>query len=51
MSKRVVKDNALIEASYTLDVAEQRVILLAILEAREQKNTYRSRKPITHSCQ
>jgi plasmid replication initiation protein len=37
MSKRVVKDNALIEASYTLDVAEQRVILLAILEAREQK--------------
>ena len=50
MSKRVVKDNALIEASYTLDVAEQRVILLAILEARS-KNTYRSRKPITHSCQ
>ena len=38
MSKRVVKDNALIEASYTLDVAEQRVILLAILEAREQKH-------------
>ena len=33
----MVKDNALIEASYTLDVAEQRVILLAILEAREQK--------------
>lgn len=37
MSKIVVKDNALIEASYTLDVVEQRLILLAILEAREQK--------------
>ena len=36
-SSKVVKDNALIEASYTLDVAEQRLILLAILEAREQK--------------
>ena len=32
-----MKDNALIEASYTLDVVEQRLILLAILEAREQK--------------
>lgn len=37
MSNLVVKDNALIEASYSLDVAEQRLILLAILEAREQK--------------
>lgn len=36
-SNKIVKDNALIEASYTLDVAEQRLILLAILEAREQK--------------
>lgn len=37
MSKRelVVKDNALIDASYTLDVTEQRLILLAIIEARE----------------
>uniref|UniRef100_UPI0036D24B9A RepB family plasmid replication initiator protein n=1 Tax=Streptomyces clavifer TaxID=68188 RepID=UPI0036D24B9A len=31
----VVKDNALINASYNLDLAEQRLILLAILEARE----------------
>jgi len=31
----VVKGNALIEASYTLSLAEQRLILLAILEARE----------------
>ena len=35
MSELVVKGNALIEASYTLGLAEQRLILLAILEARE----------------
>lgn len=35
MSKElVVKDNALIEASYSLDLIEQRLILLAIIEAR-----------------
>jgi len=34
MSELVVKDNALIQASYTLDLAEQRLILLAIIEAR-----------------
>ncbi|MGP8463057.1 RepB family plasmid replication initiator protein, partial [Acinetobacter baumannii] len=34
----VVKDNALINASYNLDLSEQRLILLAILEAR-QSNT------------
>lgn len=31
----VVKDNALINASYNLEVVEQRLILLAILKARE----------------
>jgi plasmid replication initiation protein len=31
----VVKDNVLINASYNLDLVEQRLILLAILEARE----------------
>ncbi|MFW2011258.1 RepB family plasmid replication initiator protein, partial [Acinetobacter nosocomialis] len=31
----IVKDNALINASYTLDLVEKRLILLAILEARE----------------
>ncbi|WP_180034332.1 MULTISPECIES: replication initiation protein RepM [unclassified Acinetobacter] len=31
----VVKDNSLINASYTLSLVEQRLILLAILEARE----------------
>lgn len=35
MAELVVKDNALIEASYTLGLAEQRLILLAIIEARE----------------
>ncbi len=34
MSELVVKDTALINASYTLDLAEQRLILLAIIEAR-----------------
>ena len=34
MAELVVKDNALIQASYTLDLAEQRLILLAIIEAR-----------------
>lgn len=31
----VVKDNALINASYNLDITEQRLILLAIVQARE----------------
>lgn len=35
MSDLVVKDNALIQASYTLGLVEQRLILLAIIEARE----------------
>ena len=35
MSKLIVKDNALIQASYTLDTVEQRLVLLAIAEARE----------------
>ena len=35
MSELVVKDNALIQASYTLGLAEQRLMLLAIMQARE----------------
>lgn len=35
MSKLIVKDNVLIDASYSLDMVEQRLILLAIVEARE----------------
>lgn len=34
----IVKDNALINASYYLDLVEQRLILLAIIEARANKN-------------
>ena len=33
----IVEDNALINASYNLDTVEQRLILLAILQAREEK--------------
>ena len=36
MSDLIVKDNALMNASYNLDLVEQRLILLAILEARSQ---------------
>lgn len=35
MSELIVKDNCLIQASYSLDLVEQRLILLAIAEARE----------------
>lgn len=35
MTALVVKDNALIDASYTLSTTEQRLILLAIVHARE----------------
>ena len=37
MSELIVKDNSLIQASYTLDLAEQRLILLAIAEARKSQ--------------
>ena len=37
MSDLIVKDNALMNASYNLDLVEQRLILLAILEARENQ--------------
>ncbi len=44
--KLVVKDNALINASYTLDLAEQRMILLAIVEAREKGVTIDNFTPV-----
>ena len=34
----VVKSNKLIEASYRLDLSEQRIILMAITEARDTGN-------------
>ena len=36
-NKLIVKDNALIEASYSLDTIEQRILLLAVLAIRQEK--------------
>ena len=47
MSKLVVKDNALINASYNLDLVEQRLILLAIIEARESGKGINANDPLT----
>ena len=42
----VVKDNALINASYNLDLVEQRLILLAIVEARESGRGIDANNPL-----
>lgn len=47
MGKLVVKDNALMNASYNLDLVEQRLILLAILEARESGKGINANDPLT----
>ena len=47
MSKLVVKDNALMNASYNLDLVEQRLILLAIVEARESGKGINANDPLT----
>lgn len=46
MSSLVVKDNALINASYNLDLVEQRLILLAIIEARESGKGINANDPL-----
>ena len=46
MKNTVVKDNALINASYNLDLAEQRLILLAIVEARESGKGINTNDPL-----
>ena len=46
MSKLVVKDNALMNASYNLDLVEQRLILLAIVEARESGKGINTNDPL-----
>ncbi len=46
-SDLVVKDNALINASYNLDLVEQRLILLAIIEARESGKGINANDPLT----
>jgi plasmid replication initiation protein len=43
----VVKDNALINASYHLSLVEQRLILLAIVEARESGRGINANDPLT----
>lgn len=47
MSKLVVKDNALMNASYNLDLVEQRLILLAIVEARESGKGINANDPLS----
>ena len=47
MKELVVKDNALINASYNLDLVEQRLILLAIVEARESGKGINANNPLT----
>ena len=46
MRDLVVKDNALINASYNLDLVEQRLILLAIVEARESGRGINANDPL-----
>jgi plasmid replication initiation protein len=46
MKELVVKDNALINASYNLDLVEQRLILLAIVEARESGKGINANDPL-----
>lgn len=47
MRELVVKDNALINASYNLELVEQRLILLAIIEARESGRGINANDPLT----
>ncbi len=47
MNKLVVKDNSLINASYNLCLVEQRLILLSIIEARENGKVINANEPLT----
>ena len=46
MKSLVVKDNALVNASYDLDLVEQRLVLLAIVEARESGKGINANDPL-----
>lgn len=46
MVNLIVKDNALVNASYNLDLVEQRLILLAIVEARESGKGINANDPL-----
>lgn len=45
--KLIVKDNTLINAGYSLELTEQRIILLAILKARENKTPHNQELIVT----
>ena len=47
MPSLIVKDNALINASYNLDLVEQRLILLAIIEARQSNKKITAKDSLT----
>jgi plasmid replication initiation protein len=47
MGSLIVKDNALINASYNLDLVEQRLVLLAIIEARESQKGINANDSLT----
>jgi len=44
---QVVKDNALINASYNLDLVEQRIVLQAIVKARETETGFDTKTPLS----
>ena len=46
MSELIVKDNVLMNASYNLDLVEQRLILLAIIEARDSGKGINANDPL-----
>lgn len=46
MKKLIVKDNSLINASYYLDLVEQRLILLSIIEARASGKGINANEPL-----
>ena len=43
----VIKDNILVEASYSLELVEQRILLLSIITARENNQKIELGKPLT----
>ena len=44
---QVVKDNALINASYSLELVEQRIVLQAIIKARETEKGFDTKTPLS----
>ncbi|WP_296843116.1 RepB family plasmid replication initiator protein [Thiofilum sp.] len=50
MKDLIVKDNALINAGYSLTIVEQRIILLAIVEARRTNTGTKRPTPFNYSC-